>query len=78
MKLELKKWTLEAIEKQGGSVTIVEICKHIWKHHEKELRAAGDLFYTWQYDMRWAGQKLEDEGLIVRQRHGRSNVWRKV
>lgn len=45
----------------GGKGSIVDICRHIWENHEAELKASGDLFYTWQYDMRWAGQRLSDD-----------------
>jgi hypothetical protein len=50
------------------------IAKWIWEHHEAELRDSGDLFYTWQYDMRWAGTRLSNEGKIVKDRDG----WRIV
>src|SRR5260370_28444256 len=43
-----------------GEATIVQICKDVWEHHESELRASGDLFYTWGYDIRWAGQWLRN------------------
>ncbi|SDW39046.1 hypothetical protein SAMN05444006_10397 [Allgaiera indica] len=26
---------------------------------------SGDLFYTWQYDMRWAAQNLRGAGKLV-------------
>jgi len=35
-----------------GETSIVRIAKHIWDCHEADLRASGDLFFTWQYDMR--------------------------
>lgn len=37
---------------------IPQICKRIWEAHETDLRASGDLFYTWQYDVRWAANRL--------------------
>ena len=41
-----------AVRDLGGRATIVQVAKHIWENNEAELRASGDLFYTWQYDMR--------------------------
>jgi hypothetical protein len=46
----------------GGAGTVVEVAREIWQRHEADLRGSGDLFYTWQYDMRWAAQVLRDTG----------------
>ncbi len=32
--------------------------------HAIELRSSGDLFYTWQYDIRWAATTLRKEGIM--------------
>ncbi|WP_078427513.1 hypothetical protein [Alkalihalobacterium alkalinitrilicum] len=53
-KKDLEKWILEAIHNKNGSATLIEICKYVWEYHEDDLRNSGDLFYTWQYDIRWA------------------------
>ena len=61
----LVDWVLEALQGLGGSARIPEVAKFIWEHHEADLRAADEpLFYTWQYDIRWAAQKLRDQGLL--------------
>lgn len=72
-KADLKDWIVEALRSLGGSGRIWEMCAHIWKHHEKELQAAGPLFYTWQYDMRWAGEKLKLEGKLSKA--GKNHTW---
>jgi hypothetical protein len=61
-KYDLQEWVQEALTILGGRGTVVEVAKQIWKQHEAELRASGDLFFTWQYDMRWAAQTLRDTG----------------
>lgn len=61
-KEDLTTWVLEALKALGGSAHHVEVAKHVWRSHENELRASGDLFYTWQYDLRWAAQRLRDSG----------------
>jgi hypothetical protein len=71
----LMKWVVDAIKANHGSATIVELCKHVWENHEKELRQSGDDFYTWQYDIRWAGQKLRDEGIIQPVSISPKGVW---
>ena len=59
-RLDLQDWVVHALEAHGGKATIVQSAKHIWENHESELRASGDLFYTWQYDMRWACTRLRE------------------
>jgi hypothetical protein len=61
-KYDLQHWVEEALTALGGSGTVVEVAREIWLRHEPELRSSGDLFYTWQYDMRWAAQALRDTG----------------
>jgi hypothetical protein len=50
-----------ALKRLGGEGTVVEVAKEIWKERQADLAASGDLYYTWQYDMRWACQKLRDQ-----------------
>ena len=63
---DLQLWVLAALNDLDGEGSVVEIAKHIWKNHEQELRDSGDLFYRWQYEMRWAGQKLQHGGKLVK------------
>ena len=71
----LQDWVLEALRASGGKGRILEVCKHIWRHHEAELRASGDLFYTWQYDVSWAAQKLRDSGKLQPLNNDRHGIW---
>lgn len=61
---ELVKYIIEALKANGGKATVLEVCRHVWMNHENELRDAGDLLYTWQYDIRWAAQRLRAEGVM--------------
>ena len=61
---DLQEWLVDALKAHNGAATIVEVCRYVWKHHEQELRSAGDLFYTWQYDIRWAATKLRKKGIV--------------
>ncbi|GAA4225794.1 hypothetical protein GGQ68_003201 [Sagittula marina] len=63
-KADLQEWVLEALRDSGGEAHLTTIAKHIWEKHEAELRASGDLFYTWQYDMRWQAQHLKKAGKL--------------
>ncbi|HXB15653.1 MAG TPA: hypothetical protein VNV44_07885 [Solirubrobacteraceae bacterium] len=63
-KAELQAWVVEAIEVWGGSAALIDVCRVIWRDHETDLRDSGDLFYTWQYDVRWAATGLRKRGLL--------------
>lgn len=71
----LKAWVLEALRELGGEGKIVEVCKLVWRDHQAELEGAGDLFYTWQYDIRWAAQYLRDNGYMVSVARRRNAPW---
>ena len=48
----------KAIKDMGGKTNIVDVCKYVWKRYKDTLQHSGDLFYTWQYDIRWAATEL--------------------
>ena len=62
---DLQEWLVDALSAHGGSATIVQVCEHVWANHEQDLRASGDLFYTWQYDIRWAATKLRKRSIMA-------------
>ncbi len=57
-------WIVDALQTKGGSASLLDVCKYIWKEHEVELRQSGDTFYTWQYDVRWAAHRLRLRGVL--------------
>lgn len=71
----LKEWVVEALGDLGGSGRVLDVCKHVWRAHRAELEAAGDLFYTWQYDIRWAAQVLRAEGFLEAAKGDRRAPW---
>ena len=62
---DLKDWVYQAVRENAGRTSVVKVAQHIWEHREQELRSSGDLFYTWQYEMRWAAQQLRKEGRLT-------------
>lgn len=72
---DLRGWVVEALEALGGAGTVTDVAKEIWSRHEADLRDSGDLFYTWQYDMRWAAQSLRDRGIARPARGTRRGTW---
>ena len=71
----LREWVHEALLAHGGTARLIDVCKHIWEHHETELRDSGELFYRWQYDVRWAATDLRGRGLIRAARDSPRGVW---
>ncbi|RBI82912.1 hypothetical protein DRV85_17205 [Rhodosalinus halophilus] len=72
---DLVAWVENALHALGGEATIVDVAKHLWSEHEDELRRSGDLFYTWQYDMRWAALKLRKDGKLADANRSKRGTW---
>lgn len=72
-KLEL--WVREALGALGGEGHINEVAREIWLAHENDLREQGEHFYSWQYDIRWAAQKLRESGKAGLRKQGSRSVW---
>lgn len=75
-KYDLEDWTLEALHTLGGEGSIASVCREVWQRHEDDLRGSGDLFYTWQYDIRLAAQRLRDAGRLVPDKQAPRGIWR--
>jgi hypothetical protein len=75
-KSDLMDWVLRALRELGGSAGVVDVSKRVWSTHASDLAASGDLFFTWQYDLRWAAQKLRYAGTLKPvQRSNRNAKW---
>lgn len=61
---DLTEWVEEALRSLGGEGFPIDVAKEVWRLHEDDLRESGDLFYTWQYDLRWAATKLRQTGFL--------------
>jgi hypothetical protein len=75
-KQDLETWLVDALHGADGWAHHVRLAEAIWREHELDLRRSGDLFYTWQYDLRWAAKRLRDRG-VMEAVHSRSDgIWR--
>lgn len=74
-KEDLQEWIIDALESKAGAAELLDVSKHVWAHHEGELRSSGDLFYTWQYDLRWAATKLRKAGRLAEADDCPRGVW---
>jgi hypothetical protein len=68
-------WVVEALQQLGGRGTIIEIARRVWDRHEPDIRAAGDLLYEWQYELRWPGDILRRDGTLRPTDDGQRGVW---
>ena len=72
---ELRDWLIEALKANKDSASIVEVCKYVWDNYENQLRRSGDLFFTWQYDIRWAATQLRKEDIMRAANLSPKGIW---
>ncbi|WP_296579374.1 hypothetical protein [Phreatobacter sp.] len=72
---DLPNAVVKALDELGGTGTVVDVARLIWRDNEATLKASGDLYYTWQYETRWAAQRLRDEGKLTYGRENGRGVW---
>ena len=74
-KHDLPDMLYTAIKAMGGRTNIVDVCKYFWDHHALDLQNSGDLFYTWQYDIRWAATKLRKSNRMKAEKMSPRGIW---
>ena len=72
---DLRNWLIEALKTHNGRASLVQVCKYVWEKYENELRRSGDLFFTWQYDIRWAATYLRKEGIMLPTGLSQRGIW---
>lgn len=72
---DLPEKLYKTLKLMGRKGTIIEICKVFWDEYEEKLRESGDLFYTWQYDIRWAATELRKSGKMKAAEFSKKGVW---
>jgi glycerol-3-phosphate O-acyltransferase len=65
----------KSIKEMGGQTSIIDICKYIWEHYNNQLLSSGDLFYTWQYDIRWAATELRKTKRMKAAEQSPKGIW---
>jgi len=65
----------KAIKDMGGQTNIIDVCKYIWKKYKTDLQHSGDLFYSWQYDIRWAATELRKSGRMKTAEISPRGIW---
>ena len=62
---DLKWWIVDALKAYGGKAFIIDVAEHIWTNHSKELETNRNLFFRWQYVMRWAALELRKDKIMT-------------
>ena len=74
----LGEWLVEALKASGGSASIINVCKYVWDKYENDLKDSGELFFTWQYDIRWAASRLREKGVMRAAEFSPQGIWELV
>ncbi len=72
---KLQLWVREALGELGGEGYILDVVKRVWANHENDIQQAGDAFFSWQYDIRWAANQLRRTGSLGLRTVGSKSVW---
>lgn len=71
----LQLWVREALGRLGGEGSVNDVAREIWLKHENDLKECGQHFYSWQYDMRWAAQRLREVNQLGLRKEGSKSIW---
>ena len=74
-KASLIEWSVEALNHFGGRAHHLDIAKWIWSKKRDELFEMGDLFYSWQYELRWAGTEMRGKKIILSANDSPKGTW---
>jgi len=74
-KKDLPALVVEALRSLGGTAPLIDVSRLVWEKHESDLRVSGDLFYSWQYDLRWAVHELRVNGTMRPAKVSPTGIW---
>lgn len=72
---DLPEVLYSSLDALGGQSDIIGVCKYVWEHYSTNLENSGDLFYTWQYDIRWAATELRKTGRMKPAEQSPRGIW---
>ena len=74
-KHDLPDLIVEALNAKNGTAKITDVCKFVWKNHKEQLESSGNLFFTWQYDIRWGATELRQIGKMKSTKLSPKGLW---
>ncbi|MCC6580293.1 MAG: DUF2442 domain-containing protein [Phycisphaeraceae bacterium] len=60
----MQRWVQEALQQLGGAGSALDVCRTVWRNHQHEIEAAGDVLFKWQYEIRQAADLLRRSGRL--------------
>ena len=77
-KHDLQNIIVNILKNNNNKGDIIYISKCIWKDYSESLKISGDIFYTWQYDFRWAATELRKKNIIKKSKDCKKGIWELV
>ena len=71
----LKGWIVSALQHYMGQAHHIDVAKWIWQNKRDELYEMGDMFYIWQYKIRWAATSLRQDKVLLPADECASGTW---
>ena len=63
---DLPRLLENVLKEMNGNGYILDISKKFWIKYKDNITPDNNLFYTWQYDIRWAATELRKNNIMVR------------
>ena len=63
---DLPRLLEDVLKEMNGNGYILDISKKFWIKYKDNITPDNNLFYTWQYDIRWAATELRKNNIMVR------------
>ena len=71
----MKEWIVSALNHFEGRAHYLTVSRWIWENHRQDLFEMGDMFYKWQYNIRWLAIELRKEGRLLPADESPSGTW---
>lgn len=65
----------ETLQTLGGRAEMMTIFRKFWEMYGEQFTESDDLFYTWNYDIRWAATELRNTGRMKQAFLSPKGVW---
>jgi hypothetical protein len=74
-KEDVQTWVVDALRALDGKAQLVDVAKHIWQAHRRDLKQSGSLFYTWQVEIRVAATMLRKDNIMKPADGAQPGLW---
>lgn len=71
----LKSWIVDALNFYQGQAHHIDVAKWVWRNKRDNLYEMGDLFFVWQYKLRWAATSLRQDNILLPSTESPAGTW---